>query len=221
MFSVINGVLLGPSYPGRRIVHRRRRSRRGSNSSFSFAEVADYKARRRRSISHRVRRLDVQRWPGERTHRDSCRPTLPTSGSAASRAAAAGRDEAKRHSRWRCSPMVTGSGCSDRIRQPPGDPRPHGEESLIVGVLSPSALCTARKQDFYVNYAANDPRECVDAGRTPASDDRRLRAARAGSDDRRRPPSCGRSSRGCTTAIPGPIQSLRASTRWARRGRAS
>ena len=103
-----------------------------------------------------------------------------------------------------------------------GDPNVIGQtldltvkKAQIVGVLAPGAhYATERKQDFYVNYEANDHYMSASMqGQRDASHDRRLRAARA---RRRRPrprrPSCGRSRSACTRRIPRRIRRRAAST---------
>jgi putative ABC transport system permease protein len=168
IFSVINGVLLQPlPYPDAdRIVHLRQPQVAAGveDTSFSFAEVADYRAQAKtidqfiefgdwtfnvlgRGDPHRATGGLVTpnffQLLGARPHLG--RMLLPS-------------DEGKT-----AQPVaVLTYGYWQRIFG--SDPSVVGQildltvkKALIVGVLAPgSHYATARKQDFYVNYAAND-----------------------------------------------------------------
>ena len=90
------------------------------------------------------------------------------------------------------------------------------KKALIVGVLAPgSHYATTRKQDFYVNYAAND--HYVGAS---MQDERRHRMTDVyarlapGRRSGRRRPNCGGSRRASMTTTRMPIRNRAASTRW-------
>jgi putative ABC transport system permease protein len=168
IFSVINGVLLRPlPYPeADRIVHLRQPQVAAGveDSSFSFAEVADYKAQ----ATTLDQFIEFGDWTfnvlgrGE-PHRATGGLVSPNFFQLLGFRPHLGRlllpgDEGKTaqpvavltHGYWQ---RVFGS-----------DPAAVGKildltvkKALIVGVLEPgSHYATARKQDFYVNYAAND-----------------------------------------------------------------
>jgi hypothetical protein len=92
-----------------------------------------------------------------------------------------------------------------------GDPNVIGQtldltvkKAQIVGVLAPGAhYATQRKQDFYVNYEANDHymSASMQGQREHRMTDVYARLAPARRRKRRRP-SCGRSPRACTRRIP-------------------
>ncbi len=218
IFSVINGVLLRPlPYPeADRIMHLRQPQTSGRRRGHELL------VRRGRRLPargdddrpvRRVRRLDVQR---ARARRSASRDRRAGDGellpdarrAAASRAAAAaGGRRARRRRRssvltyayWQrvfgSDPDVVGQTLDLTVKK-----------AQIVGVLAPgSHYATQRKQDFYVNYAANDHYMGASMqDERAASDDRRLRAAGAG---RARPPprrpSCGRSPARLHDAYPG------------------
>ena len=217
IFSVINGVLLRPlPYPeADRIMHLRQPQVAAGieDSSFSFAEVADYRgAVEDDRPVRRVRRLDVQRARPRRAasrHRRAGHARTSSRCSARSRSSDAcccRPTKARARRRSPCSPTRTGSACSA------SDPTVVGQmldltvkKAQIVGVLAPGAHYATAAQAGLLRQLRRQRslHERVDAGRARASHDRRLRAAGAGRDARRpRRPSCGRSPRGCTRRIP-------------------
>ena len=129
IFSVINGVLLRPlPYPeADRIMHLRQPQVAAGveDSSFSFPEVADYRARREddRSV-RRIRRLDVQRARARRAaSRDRRARHARTSSRCSARSrcsdgccVADGRSERRRR-RWRSSPTRYWQRVFGRIRR--------------------------------------------------------------------------------------------------------
>ena len=97
------------------------------------------------------------------------------------------------------------------------------KKAVIVGVLKPgSHYATQRTQDFYVNYAANDHYMGASMQNERfASDDDRVRAARAGGDGRERAGGAAADRRLAARRIPRPIRNRAASTSSSRRGRTS
>ena len=169
IFSVINGVLLRPlPYPeADRIMHLRQPQVAAGveDSSFSFPEVADYR-RRSKTIDQFVEfgdwtfnvlgRGEPHRADGRAGHGELL-PDARRAAAARTDARARRRSQSRRR-RWRCSPTRTGSACSGRIPSVVGQTLDLTvKKAEIVGVLKPgSHYATQRKQDFYVNYAAND-----------------------------------------------------------------
>ena len=98
------------------------------------------------------------------------------------------------------------------------------KKAQIVGVLKPGAhYATQRKQDFYVNYAANDHYMSSSMqNEWPHRMTDRVRAAGAGRDRRERAGGAAdRSPPRCTRRIPRPTRNRAASTSSSRRGRTS
>ena len=169
IFSVINGVLLRPlPYPeADRIMHLRQPQVAAGveDSSFSFPEVADYR-RQSKTIDQFVEFGD---WtfsvlgrgePHRADGRSGDRELLPD----ARRAAAARTDARARRRQVKSAPPVAVLTYGYWQRVFGSDPSVVGQtldltvkKAEIVGVLKPGAhYATQRKQDFYVNYAAND-----------------------------------------------------------------
>ena len=168
IFSVINGVLLRPlPYPeADRIMHLRQPQTAAGieNTSFSFAEVADYRTQAK-TIDQFVEFGD---WTfnvlgrGE-PHRATgglvtanffpllgARPLLGRMLLSADEGRSAPPVAVLTHAYWQrvfgSDPAAVGQMLDLTVRK-----------ALIVGVLAPGAhYATQRKQDFYVNYAAND-----------------------------------------------------------------
>jgi putative ABC transport system permease protein len=168
IFSVINGVLLRPlPYPeADRIMHLRQPqvSAGVENTSFSFVEVADYRTQSKtvdqfiefgdwtfnvlgRGEPHRATGGLVTpnffQLLGARPHLG--RMLLPSDEGRTAQPVAV-----LTYGYWQrvfgSDPTVVGQILDLTVKQ-----------ALIVGVLAPgSHYATARKQDFYVNYAAND-----------------------------------------------------------------
>ena len=168
IFSVINGVLLQPlPYPeADRIMHLRQPQVAAGveDTSFSFAEVADYRAQAKtidqfiefgdwtfnvlgRGDPHRATGGLVTpnffQLLGARPHLG--RMLLPTDEGKTAQPVAV-----LTYGYWQrmfgSDPAVVGQILDLTVKK-----------ALIVGVLEPGAhYATARKQDFYVNYAAND-----------------------------------------------------------------
>ena len=167
IFSVINGVLLRPlPYPeAERIMHLRQPAVRAGveHTSFCFQEVADYRsaAKTDRRI-RRVRRLDVQRPRPRRSASRHRRAGDPEFLQSPRHAAAVGPPADPRRPAEEAPPVVVLThGYWQRVFGADRRDRPDLDltvkKALIVGVLAPGAhYATESKQDFYVNYAAND-----------------------------------------------------------------
>ncbi|HEY2431730.1 MAG TPA: ABC transporter permease [Vicinamibacterales bacterium] len=168
IFSVINGVLLRPlPYPDAdRIMHLRQPQLAAGvdDTSFSFTEVADYR-RESRTIDQFVEfgdwtfnvigRGDAQRATGGLVTSNffpmlGARPQLGRLLLAADDARSAPPVVVLTDAYWRrvfgADPAVIGQMLDLTVKK-----------AQIVGVLAPGAhYATQRRQDFYVNYSAND-----------------------------------------------------------------
>jgi predicted permease len=168
IFSVINGVLLRPlPYPDAdRIMHLRQAAVRDGidNTSFSFQEVADY-----RSQSKTVEEfVEFGDWTFNvlgrgNPHRATGGLVTPNFFKVLGMRPLFGRLLIPDDQNKGASPMVVLTHAYWQ-RVFGSDPAAVGQtldltvkKALIVGVLAPGAhYATERKQDFYVNYAAND-----------------------------------------------------------------
>jgi len=168
IFSIINGVLLRPlPYPDAdRIMHLRQPAVRSGveNTNFSFAEVADYRSQSK-TIDEFVEfgdwtfnvlgRGDPHRAVGGLVTANffkilGMRPLLGRMLTPEDESKAAPPVAVLTHGYWQrvfgSDPNILGQTLDLTVKK-----------AVIVGVLEPgSHYATQRKQDFYVNYAAND-----------------------------------------------------------------